>query len=59
MRRALTHVEWIEQKSITADGATKQVTFGVNDNKQFSLDDLREALPAKYKKDLAIVDGSK
>ena len=59
MRRALTHVEWIEQASIRADGATKTVTFDVNDQKQFSLDTLREALPGKYKNGLAVVEGSK
>jgi hypothetical protein len=55
VRRALTHVNWIEQNSIKADRETTQVTFGVNDKKQFSLDALRDALPSKYQKGLAIV----
>ena len=57
MRRALTHVTWIEQSSIEADRSTTQVKFGVNDKKQFSLEALRDALPSKYQKGLAIVQG--
>jgi hypothetical protein len=59
VRRALTYVEWIEQNSIKADGRTLEVTFAVNDKKQFSLDALRDALPAKYKKGLQVLDGPK
>ena len=43
MSRALAKVEWIEQKSIQADGDTALVKVGINDKKLFSLNALIEA----------------
>jgi hypothetical protein len=55
--RALTHVEWIEQKSIQADRKTLQVKFDVNDKKQVSLDGIKNALPERYRSGLSILKG--
>lgn len=57
MRRALTYVEWIEQKTIKADRNTLTAEFGINDKSKFSLDDIKEALPSKYRQNVTVVSG--
>ncbi|HMC66587.1 MAG TPA: hypothetical protein VKI65_16760 [Gemmataceae bacterium] len=44
MRRALGTLPWVDQKSIKADIATKQVRFSVKDKSQFKLEDVQKAL---------------
>jgi hypothetical protein len=55
--RALTHVEWIEQRSIKADRGTRRVAFDINDKSKFSLDEIAQALPSKYRSGLKIFEG--
>jgi hypothetical protein len=59
VRRALTKVDWIDQDSVKPDGDKLEVTFTVKDRKQFTLDKVRSALPARYRSGLALLQGPK
>ncbi len=57
MSRALAKIDWIEQKSIQADGGTLLVKFGVNDKKSFNLETIKDALSSKYRRGVEVVEG--
>jgi cytochrome c-type biogenesis protein CcmE len=57
VRDALATLPWVEQGTIQVDPDTKQVRFGINDKAQFSEEALRQALPSRYRKGLAVVSG--
>jgi hypothetical protein len=55
VRSALASLPWVEPKTITADRATKNVHFGVNDKSKFSEAAVKRALPARYRTGLTVV----
>ena len=57
MSRALSRIEWIEQKTIQANGKTLLVRFGVNNKKAFNLDTIKETLSSKYRRGMEVVEG--
>ena len=55
MSDALATLPWVEQGSIHADRSNRMVTFGINDESQFSMDELRQTLGPRYGKGIEVV----
>jgi hypothetical protein len=54
---ALASLPWVEQGSIKADRSSRTVVFGINDKDQFNMDEVSEALGARYRKGVEVVKG--
>lgn len=57
MRGALATLPWVEKGTIDADRSTRTVRFGVTDKRQFNLEAVRRALPARYRSGLELLSG--
>jgi hypothetical protein len=57
VRSALATLPWVESRTIEASRETKTARFGINDKRQFSMDEIRKVLPSRYRSGLQLVSG--
>jgi len=59
VQNALETLQFVEIRTIKANGTTRRVTFGINNLDAYSLDAVSKALPSKYRKGLREVEPPK
>lgn len=57
VRKALATLPWVEQSSIKADVATKEVRFGLRDKAAFNMEAIQDALEQQNFPDVELLDG--
>jgi len=57
VRDALASLPWVDQDSTRFDRISHKVKFGIYDKSKFDLDQIREALPEKYREGLELASG--
>jgi hypothetical protein len=57
VRGALATLPWVEKGTIDADRASRIARFGVTDKRQFNMEAVRRALPARYRSGLELLSG--
>jgi hypothetical protein len=57
VRAALATLPWVEQDSITADVATRMVTFAVKDKSKFNMEQVKEALKEQHYSEVELISG--
>jgi hypothetical protein len=57
VREALASLPWVDDDSNRADRITHKVRFGIYDKSKFDLDQIREALPPRFREGVELVSG--
>jgi hypothetical protein len=49
VQQALQGLPWVDEKSVQADHSTQQARFKVKDKSKFSLEEINQALPKRFR----------